>query len=425
VDGFTHAEPFFTSNLQDPTKAILVHWKLEKLKIPIFQQAVRTFDGLVTSEHKALRYSTFIFYLDRLGWAAGFAQKLTSYCFRRGTGNAVDGKTSLVVLFTFTDSFLGAATTSVRDQVMRHNPQTRVFCGSYINKKVRFIVQDAVLNQPTDAGFLCAFTHMSLTCDLRAPVDVPDEVIKALPPDLEIAELRREREEHRKTYRFFSQAPPEIREECEQLRRQIASLEKQREQAIKVEYRREYFYRIHNEELERQLKRVKQDKYIEPVVHHQLPERARLQEVICDLSKDLGPHDIVSRRVRSIDLMVALSRRREVQCLKRTSRSCSESIEQPLPKEQRPLKDQFPLACKKTQCIICIGDDRSTYEYRTRTYSTSNKMMNHVESHLESIPLGQRISCRHPVCQSEGLVLNNLEQFKNHVATVHGIALRA
>jgi hypothetical protein len=25
VDGFTHAEPFFISNLQDPTKAILVH----------------------------------------------------------------------------------------------------------------------------------------------------------------------------------------------------------------------------------------------------------------------------------------------------------------------------------------------------------------------------------------------------------------
>jgi hypothetical protein len=94
VDGFTHAEPFFTSNLQDPTKAVLVHWKPEKLKVPIFRQAVRTSDGLVTSEHKALRYSTFMFHLDRLGWAAGFAQKLTSYCFRRGTGNAVDGKSS-------------------------------------------------------------------------------------------------------------------------------------------------------------------------------------------------------------------------------------------------------------------------------------------------------------------------------------------
>jgi hypothetical protein len=79
---------------------------------------------------------------------------------------------------------------------MRHNPQTGVFCGSYINKKVRFIVQDAVLDQLTDAGFLRAFTHMSLTCDLRALVDVPEEVMKALPPDPEITELTRERKEH-------------------------------------------------------------------------------------------------------------------------------------------------------------------------------------------------------------------------------------
>ena len=326
---------------------------------------------------------------------------------------------------SFTNNFLGAATTSVRDQVMRHNPQTGVFCGSYINEKVRFIVQDAVLDQPTDAGFLRAFTHMSLTCDPRAPVDVPEEVMKALPPDPEITELTREREEHRKTYGFFSRAPPEIREECEQLRRQIVSLEKQRDRAIKVEYRREYFYRIHNEELERQLRKVAPNKYIEPVIHHQLPERTQLQEVICDLSKDLGLSDIVSRRVKAIDLMVALSRRREVQRSKCSSRSCSESSEeQHLPKGQRPLEESFPLICKKTQCIICIGDDRSTYEHRTRTYSTPNKMMDHVESHLESVLPGQRISCYHPVCQSKGLVLQHVDHFKSHVQRVHGITLR-
>ena len=96
VDGYTHAQPFFTSQLRDPTKAVLIHWKPEKLKVPIFCQAVRTqtFDGLATSEHKALHYSTFAFYLDRLGWAASFAQQLTSYCFRQGTGNAVDGAAS-------------------------------------------------------------------------------------------------------------------------------------------------------------------------------------------------------------------------------------------------------------------------------------------------------------------------------------------
>jgi hypothetical protein len=96
VDDLTHAEPLFSSSLQDPTKAVLVHWKPEKLKVPIFRQAVQTPDGLVASERKALRYPAFMFYIDRLGWAAGFAQTLTSYCFRRGTGNAVDGESCFI-----------------------------------------------------------------------------------------------------------------------------------------------------------------------------------------------------------------------------------------------------------------------------------------------------------------------------------------
>jgi hypothetical protein len=88
----TGAEPFFTTNLKDPMKATRVHWKPSKLKVPIFRQAVRTANGFQTSEHKALRYSTYAYYLDRLGWEAGLEQKLTSYCARRCTGNAVDGK---------------------------------------------------------------------------------------------------------------------------------------------------------------------------------------------------------------------------------------------------------------------------------------------------------------------------------------------
>jgi hypothetical protein len=105
---------------------------------------------------------------------------------------------------------------------------------------------------------------------------VPNEVIKALPPNPKIIELTKEREEHWKTYWFFSQAPLKIHEECEQLRWQIVSLQKQRKQAIKVEYQQEYFYCIHNEELKKQLSKVASNKYIKPIVHHQLLERARL-----------------------------------------------------------------------------------------------------------------------------------------------------
>ena len=72
---------------------------------------------------------------------------------------------------------------------MRHDPKTGVFSGSYLNEKVRFDVQSAFLDQPSMDGLTKAFTHMSLTCDLRAPKYVPQEVLVALPPDPAIVEL--------------------------------------------------------------------------------------------------------------------------------------------------------------------------------------------------------------------------------------------
>lgn len=329
------------------------------------------------------------------------------------------------LLYTPTDFPLGAATTAVRDQIMRHNPQSGIFCGSYINEKVRFIVQDAVLDQPTDAGFLRAFTHMSLTCDPRAPANVPRDVIDALPPDLEIQELEKKRQDIRKMYKTFSQAPPELHQESKHLKQQMDSLKKQRDRAIKVAYRRDYFYRIHNEELERQLSKTITAKYVEPVINHQLPERSQLQRIVCDLSKDLQPKAIIRRRICAIDLMVALSARKEAQCRKRYNTHTKDCRDLSPSKQQPPLEEPFPIICKKTQCIICIGDNRFPYEHRTRTYATTHKMMNHVNSHLKGKFELEEISCTHPVCKSEGLILQHLDHFKSHVKLVHGITLRS
>lgn len=161
------------------------------LKVPIFRQAVRAVGGFITSKRKAMHYSTYAYYLQRLGLATGFEQKLTCYCFRRGTSNAVDGKCigCSCRLCREANKKAGAATAAVRDQIIRHNPNSGVFSGSYINEKVRFMIQDAVIDRPTDPGFLRAFTHISLTCDPRAPMEVPKEILATLPPDPEICQL--------------------------------------------------------------------------------------------------------------------------------------------------------------------------------------------------------------------------------------------
>jgi hypothetical protein len=78
---------------------------------------------------------------------------------------------------------------------MRHNPNSAVYNGAYINERVPFDVLSAVLERPSADGILRMLTHMSLMRDPRAPVHVPDDVLAALPPDPKIVDLERKREE--------------------------------------------------------------------------------------------------------------------------------------------------------------------------------------------------------------------------------------
>jgi hypothetical protein len=58
-----------------------------------------------------------------------------------------------------------------------------------------------------------------------------------------------------------------------------------------------------------------------------------------------------------------------------------------------------------------------------RTFSKPNKIMDYVKRHLEKRTVG-KYECCHLVCKAEGLLLNNIILFKNHVEMVHEIRLR-
>ena len=89
-------------------------------------------------------------------------------------------------------AWVGVADTAVRDQVMRHDPMTGVFSGAYINHRVKFNTQDAFLERDvSNDGLTRAFTHMSIRCNPGIPKAVPAVVLRALPPDPNIADLER------------------------------------------------------------------------------------------------------------------------------------------------------------------------------------------------------------------------------------------
>ncbi|KAG5817841.1 hypothetical protein H9Q74_009960 [Fusarium xylarioides] len=82
VDGYSSAEPFFSTQLGKD--AVKVHWKLSKLKSPVFRRSVRTdHGGWEKSPTEPMKYATYAFYLDRIGRDLGSEEKWTSYAIRR------------------------------------------------------------------------------------------------------------------------------------------------------------------------------------------------------------------------------------------------------------------------------------------------------------------------------------------------------
>jgi hypothetical protein len=216
------------------------------------------------------------------------------------------------------------------------------------------------------------------------------------------------------------------------LGQKINNATKKWEDDIKKAFRRQYFYRIHNKELQRQLNKIETAEYVEPVIHHQLPERTRLQEVLCHFPTDLSPEDIVRNRILAIDLMVALCSQRETPRPKPYSVSSRESSSDhssyQSASEASPPKysssesslglEPFPLTCEKTQCIFfCTG------KRKKKTFSRTAKMMDHVESHLRKEP-GPTVACCHEVCEAAGVILKTVDEFKRHVKEIHDITLR-
>jgi hypothetical protein len=312
---------------------------------------------------------------------------------------------------------------------MRHDPKSNIF-EAYLNERVKFDVQAAFLERPSQDGLLRAFAHMSLTCDPRAPTSIDSEVLDTLPPDPKILKLRRQREvlkskikaDHKTIVRAKG---TEIHEKYDRLDVAIRRIEAKRRRVAKKEHRKNYFRNRHTEEIERQLNdlTVSEEEYVEPMVHHQFKERSRLEKILCTFPTNLSEKEILHRRIDAIDNMMRLCCRREVQSRKRRRVINKQGLSV---EEEAARPDPFPLLCKETQCPFCIGNESMSYSQRTFSYCRPSKMMDHVErSHLREIQPNQPILCRHPVCKSKGLVLESTMHFKNHVQTVHGISLRA
>lgn len=276
--------------------------------------------------------------------------------------------------------------------MLRHDPSTGVFGAVYREQLVRFSVQDAFLeSNVSDDGLTRAFTHMSIRCNPGAPDSVSEEFMQqyyAQDPDIfDLEQQTRDLKDKIKwEHRFIKQALKQDRVRYQDLQKQLTSAKKSLKREIDDAKRKCYFFSIHNEMMKRQLERrqnpavMENDEAdVELVYVYQLQERARLQQVLCNLFKDLSPQEIRARKILAVDLMTALSSRQERQTHEpRLTRASLPAFKQnsPSPPSQLP---RFPVVCQKTQCIFCLGNEQLLYEQRTFTFSRVSHMMDHVE----------------------------------------------
>ena len=73
---FTSVEQIFQLRVNPVRGSMRLRWKKSWEEKPIFRQAVPTPDGIRTSDKEPLRYHTFLYYIQRLGFMAGMMRIL-------------------------------------------------------------------------------------------------------------------------------------------------------------------------------------------------------------------------------------------------------------------------------------------------------------------------------------------------------------
>ena len=434
----------FRAEVPAGKKCLQLKMKRAVLDTPVFREPGRAVDGHRTSPTKPLRSGTWLRYLRRLGRNSGLEQSFTQYCARRGLVNAVNSKLVLLPLRSSSRASMlihgilaDQAPSSVRDQIFDHQSNAVRY---YLDREVRFNTQAAFLGRPSDDVVQKLARLMTLTVDLNAPNKLSEELSKKLGNSKRVIQLSHESKALTKKlkhkYRFLRLAPPN--DPWLQAKKQVdITLHREktnRRNRMLEKARRRHFRNADTATLEAQFANesfAAFDKNVKPSapLSYDISERGEIVRLTCEPIADLTGHEKHARRVKTLRARVALCGRQES---RRRRPQSTQSLQEPMtpPKtssedSKEDKHDRFPLVCKPTQCIFCLGNERKSYQGRTAEYARPNKMMNEVERHLKRFASDDPIPCPHPRCTVSELVLPHLMAFKNHTAMVHKIMLRA
>ncbi|WVN88141.1 uncharacterized protein L203_103342 [Cryptococcus depauperatus CBS 7841] len=318
----------------------------------------------------------------------------------------------------------GNAPDSVRDQTMRHDPKWATFNSAYINELVEFHLQNAFLDEPTEDALIKMLSHIDVSRDPLASMDmVPDEIWAQLGPDPAVEELEQERE-------------------------RLKGGRAKRARLVKRQYREYYFDHRPTWDIEQQgdfssgtdnddgQDGKKDGDFSDedscdsgrPDLDIDIPERRELARLLCHQPDTLTYDELLERRIQAGECMVALSSKRETArrdviaqwesederlksesptsataALSSSTLSAIPAANPPSSVDQVLPEDPYPVRLQARQCPWCVGDERISYKERTFLYCRVTVRNDHFDSqhlgHLQELLASDSLACNHSKCK--------------------------
>jgi len=440
-----NVENMFRVKVPPGRKSLTLKWKRRVLDLPVFRELLRGAGEAGTSPTEPLLASTWIRYLKQLGQKAGFQHSFTQYGLRRGLLNVVNSKSALDPSFHLlpkdrsnadpmrlsTDS----APASVRDQIFDHKQGA---VGYYLDQEIRFDTESCYLGKPSNEVVQKMARLASLTADANAPTELSSEQKAKLTQHPQVIQLGQRNKAltariHAAGYKTIGDAEgTALFKKKKKVEARLSCLKIKLRTHMIAQARKRHFRKADTLAFDAQFSSttaahtVAQDTHHTQPIEYNIPERAEVVQLACSPGDGLNDREKLRRRIQAIEARAALCHRRETQRRGRPKSTANqEESEDALKESEEDAKDEFPMVCRPTQCMFCLGDERLPYLHRVYEYAKPNKMMNEVEKHLKRFAPEDQVPCPHPQCKAAGLILPTVMAFKNHTATVHKVFLRA
>ena len=330
---------------------------------------------------------------------------------------------------------LDKAPASVRDQIFNHKPGTVSW---YLDEEVQFDTKACYLGLPSNDVVQKVARLASLTANASAPTELSSEQRAELSQHPMVIRLCQKNKAlttqiHAAGYRPISTAKGTcLFEKKKKAEARLNRFKTRLRNDMIEKARKRHFRKADTVAFDSQFSAAgapqassRDAPCAKPIEYH-LPERAAVVRLTCAPADGLTEQGKLTRRIKAIEARAALCRRQESRRHRRPqSHVKREEPDSSLGDSTEERKGRFPLICKPTQCIFCLGNASKPYEERLYEYAKPNKMMNEVERHLKRFASDDPISCPHPRCMVSETVLPHVMAFKNHTAMVHKIMLRA